>query len=65
MKLVVMAIVAVVLAGNAYSQPAKPVIIKPGKVFEKCLSLTPPQKIAYSFESAAKLNFNLNYRKGD
>ena len=61
----VTAMLALVLAGHAYSQPAKPIIIKPGKVFEKCMSLTPPQKIAYSFESGAKLNFNLNYRKGE
>ncbi len=60
-----MATVIAVLAGSAYSQAAKPVIIKPGKIFEKCLSLSPPQKIEYSFESAAKLNFNLHYHRGE
>ena len=60
-----MATVIAVLAGNAYSEAAKPVIIKPGKIFEKCLSLSPPQKIEYSFESAAKLNFNLHYHRGE
>lgn len=49
----------------AQAQSAKPVIIKPGKVFEKCLTLTPPQKIEYRFESGAKLDFNLHYHKGD
>lgn len=65
MRRVVMATVIAVLAGSAYSQAAKPVIIKPGKIFEKCLSLSPPQKIEYSFESAAKLNFNLHYHRGE
>lgn len=65
MRRVVMATVIAVLAGNAYSEAAKPVIIKPGKIFEKCLSLSPPQKIEYSFESAAKLNFNLHYHRGE
>ena len=60
-----MATVIAVLAGNAYSEAAKPVIIKPGKIFEKCLSLSPPQKIEYSFESVAKLNFNLHYHRGE
>ncbi len=49
----------------AQAQTAKPIIIKPGKVFEKCMTLTPPQKIEYRFESGAKLNFNLHYQKGD
>ena len=46
-------------------QPVKPVTLKPGKIFEKCMNLVPPQKIEYSFESAAKINFNLHYHKGE
>ena len=65
MKLVVMAVGGALFASGAFSQATKPITIKPGKVHEKCLSLTPPQKLAYSFESAAKVNFNLNYSKGD
>ena len=65
MKRVLMATVIAVVAGSAYSQAAKPATIKPGKIFEKCLSLSPPQKIEYSFESSAKLNFNLHYHRGE
>ena len=65
MKRVVLAAGMAWLSASAFSQASKPITIKPGKVHEKCLSLTPPQKLAYSFESAAKLDFNLNYRKGD
>ena len=65
MKRLLMAAVIALLTANAFSQATKPITIKSGKSHEKCLSLTPPQKLAYSFESAAKLNFNLNYRKGD
>ena len=69
MTRVVMAVVITVgmalFTASAFSQANKPITIKSGKVHEKCLSLTPPQKLAYSFESAAKVNFNLNYRKGD
>lgn len=58
-------IAAALLAPRTYAQTTKPVIIKPGKIFEKCLALTPPQKIEYNFESVAKLNFNLHYHKGE
>ena len=53
------------LAVSAQAQTAKPVTIKPGKVFEKCMALVPSQKIEYRFESAAKMNFNLHYHKGE
>lgn len=56
---------AIAVATNAQSQAAKPVNIKPGKIHEKCMTLTPPQKIEYHFDSAAKLNFNLHYHKGE
>ena len=52
-------------AVNAEAPAAKPVMIKPGKIVEKCMTLVPGQKIDYNFESAAKLNFNLHYHKGD
>ncbi|MCY7386454.1 MAG: hypothetical protein LH481_00040 [Burkholderiales bacterium] len=65
MKRIVMAAAMALLATSAFSQATKPVMIKSGKVYEKCLSLVPPQKIEYRFESAAKLNFNLHYHKGD
>lgn len=69
MKRFVMAMTIAVLVANlptaAQAQTAKPAFIKPGKVFEKCMALEPPQKIEYRFESATKLNFNLHYQKGD
>jgi len=52
------------LAG-AQTPAAKPVILKPGKPHEKCMVLDSGQKIEYRFESAAKVNFNLHYNKGD
>ena len=69
MKRLVMALLGALLAAGlpstAQAQTAKPVTIKPGKVFEKCMALVPPQKIEYRFESAAKINFNLHYHKGE
>lgn len=69
MKCFMMAMTISVLVTNqateAQAQTAKPAIIKPGKIFEKCMTLEPPQKIEYRFESANKLNFNLHYQKGD
>ena len=59
------ALLAAGLLSTAQAQTAKPVTIKPGKVFEKCMALVPPQKIEYRFESAAKINFNLHYHKGE
>ncbi len=56
---------AAMFAGNAHPQPSKAVSIKPGKIHEKCVELTPPQKIEYRFDSAAKLNFNLHFHKRD
>ena len=62
---ITMLLLAAPLVAVAQSQTAKPVTIKPGKIFEKCMTLTPPQKIEYRFESAAKIDFNLHYHKGD
>ena len=42
MKRVVMAVGMALLTASAFSQATKPITIKPGKVHEKCLSLTPP-----------------------
>ena len=60
---IAMAVSAVV--PSVHAQPTKPVVVKPGKMVEKCLTLEPPQKIEYRFESSAKLNFNLHYQKGE
>lgn len=56
---------AAALAATAHAEAPKPVTIKPGKIFEKCMTLVPPQKIEYRFESAAKIDFNLHYHKGE
>ena len=53
------------LAANGQPQTPKPVTLKPGKTFEKCMTLAPPQKVEYRFESAAKINFHLRYHKGE
>lgn len=48
------------------SAPApKPVILKPGKPFAKCMVLDSGQKLEYRFEASAKVNFNLHYNKGE
>ena len=59
------AVMATGVVSAADAQTAKPVMIKAGKIFEKCMTLTPPQKIEYRFESAAKIDFNLHYHKGE
>ena len=45
--------------------PTKPVTIKSGKSFEKCVVLNAAQTLEYDFNTSAKVNFNLHYRKGD
>jgi len=50
---------------NAQAPAAKPAILKPGKPHEKCVVLDTGQRLEYHFESAAKVNFNLHYNKGD
>ena len=52
-------------AAPAPAAPTKPVVLKPGKPHEKCMVLDAGQKLEYRFESAAKVNFNLHYDKGD
>lgn len=44
---------------------AKPVAIKPGKAYEKCMLLNAVQTLEYQFDASAKVNFNLHYHKGD
>lgn len=61
-------VVALLLSGslaNGQTPAAKPVLLKPGKPYEKCMSLDSGQKLEYRFESTAKVNFNLHYNKGD
>lgn len=65
MKRWMIAGLVLLFAANVQAQNGKPVIIKSGKIFEKCMQLVPPQKIEYRFESSAKINFNLHYHKGD
>lgn len=48
-----------------YAAPIAPATIKPGKIFEKCMSLNFNQKLEYQFDASAKVNFNLHYHKGD
>jgi hypothetical protein len=55
----------VAAAANAQAPAAKPTILKPGKPHEKCMVLESGQRLEYRFESAAKVNFNLHYNKGD
>ena len=52
-------------SAQAPATAPKPVILKPGKPFEKCMVLDSGQKLEYRFESTAKVNFNLHYNKVD
>ena len=44
---------------------AKPVAIKSGKAYEKCMLLNAAQTLEYQFDASAKVNFNLHYHKGE
>lgn len=57
------AIAVTQVSAQTLPPPPKPVIVKPSKTHEKCMQLDAGQKIEYRFESAKKMNFNLNYRK--
>ena len=59
------ALMAAPARAQAPAPAPKPVILKPGKPFEKCMVLDSGQKLEYRFESTAKVNFNLHYNKGD
>ena len=69
MKAVAIALLAAVLPllplplmAQPAGQAAKPVVLKPGKPYEKCFQLDAGQKIEYRFEAGKKINFELNYR---
>ncbi len=50
----------------ATNPPApKTITLAPAKVFEKCMTLTPPQKLVYEFDSSDKIKFNIHYHKGE
>lgn len=51
--------------GGAAAKAGKPVTIKPQKIHEKCLSLSPPQKLQYSFGTDKVVDFDIHYHKGD
>jgi hypothetical protein len=65
MKKILALLLAVPLMSFAQKapEPPKPVMIKPSAKHEKCMNLDAGQKLEYRFESAAKLNFSLSYRK--
>jgi hypothetical protein len=51
-------------AGGA-AKAGNPVMLKPQKIHEKCLSLAPPQKLQYSFGTDKAVDFDIHYHKGD
>ena len=51
--------------GDAPTKAGQPVTLKPQKIYEKCLSLVPPQKLQYSFGTDKAVDFNIHYHKGD
>jgi hypothetical protein len=51
--------------GGAATKAGKPVALKPQKIYEKCLSLVPPQKLQYSFGTDKAVDFDIHYHKGD
>lgn len=68
-RVAIASVASVTMLSPAWAQsPApvpKPVILKPGKPFEKCMVLDSGQKLEYRFEATAKVNFNLHYNKGE
>jgi hypothetical protein len=51
--------------GAAATKAGKPVTLKPQKIYEKCLSLSPPQKLQYNFGTDKAVDFDIHYHKGD
>ncbi len=43
----------------------KPVVIKPGKIHEKCMSVTSAQKLEYQFATTKPVDFNIHYHVGE
>jgi hypothetical protein len=56
---------ALAAAAGAAAKAGKPVMLKPQKIHEKCLSLAPPQKLQYSFGTDKAVDFDIHYHKGD
>lgn len=56
---------ALAAEGGAATKSSKPVMLKPQKIHEKCLSLSPPQKLQYSFGTDKAVDFDIHYHKGD
>ena len=50
---------------GAATKAAGSIILKPQKIHEKCLSLSPPQKLQYSFGTDKAVDFDIHYHKGD
>ena len=56
---------ALAAEGGAATKAGKPVTLKPQKIHEKCMSLSPPQKLQYSFGTNKAVDFDIHYHKGD
>jgi hypothetical protein len=52
-------------ADTAKPDAARTATIKPASDFEKCMPLTPGQKLEYHFSTDKPVNFNVHYHKGD
>lgn len=63
---VVAACAALSLTLSAWAQAEpKPLIIKPGKFAEKCLTVTAAQKLEYQFTASKPVNFNIHFHVGE
>ena len=52
-------------AQDTPKKAANPVTLKPQQKFEKCMMLTPPQKLKYNFGTDKPVDFDIHYQKGD
>lgn len=48
-------------------KPAEPksIVIKPGKIHEKCMPVTSAQKLEYQFTTSKPVDFNIHYHVGE
>jgi len=46
-------------------EPPKPTMIKPGKMVEKCMTLSSAQKLEYQFTTSKPVDFNIHYHRGE
>jgi len=46
-------------------EPPKPTLVKPGKMVEKCVTLSSAQKLEYQFTTSKPVDFNIHYHKGE